>query len=737
MKMRLAAYLTTFLLISILCPTFLFAGPLDGTVNGGTMTDTATGKRIDGPGNVEFVGDWSTPAGFTVDIYALNALLRANTGVPTIANGIYTLYGPGTLGMINTAGIVFGSTAQVNAANVIISTLNIDSNNFFNPTSEGYKFYKDGNSAYIINAGRIAARPGGYIVLLSQAIDNSGTIAVSSIDAAIGKIVLAVGEKMTVALDDKGLISVAVDDSLRDTLPIIGPDGNPIGSAIKNSGKILTEGGKVTLTAKVLNNIFNYAINNTGIIEASSLVKRNGTLELVADGPAVANRGNLNADNLNLYGSSPVYFYGDTDFYNFSCSVPSKELYFEAGKTYIFYGHTYIQGTPGYVGLTKLSSNIEGTPWYSYFYNTQHISYVALKDAYNLSDTVKAESSTKWSYCQNWDTDPAWDGGGSTNNWSEAANWDTDTVPTPSDDIAFNGASTKDSVVNQDFTVNSLAINTGYTGTISINSGIKLTVNNTGTGHSVTITGGNFGTYLAALVAKTGDNFGTYTFNPATDAAPGADSNDDGRVDAGDLRILAADYDKSGDDLPGDMNHDGRVDVTDLGILATNYDRNRGSGVKFNNNREADIVSWSNDRIICAIPNGAKTGNVSIWTTGGKSATTSYFYEGGKVVLTANKTVDDLIIDRAATAAAVAGQISTLNNIPAPIPTLQELSQRQINTFSPSNNVVYFYQPLTPYDMAAFDALMVSANDYEFLKGKLSLVGHAGLLPMFEEELKR
>jgi hypothetical protein len=35
--------------------------------------------------------------------------------------------------------------------------------------------------------------------------------------------------------------------------------------------------------------------------------------------------------------------------------------------------------------------------------------------------------------------------------------------------------------------------------------------------------------------------------------------------------------------------------------------------------------------------------------------------------------------------------------------------------------------------MAAFDAMILSAADYQFLNGTLSLTGHAGLMSMFEE----
>ncbi|MCY7346297.1 MAG: LamG domain-containing protein, partial [Pyrinomonadaceae bacterium] len=60
-----------------------------------------------------------------------------------------------------------------------------------------------------------------------------------------------------------------------------------------------------------------------------------------------------------------------------------------------------------------------------------------------------------------------WDGGGATNNWSEAANWTCDLVPTSTDTIIFDGTSTKNATVDTNFSVKSLNINAGYTGTIT------------------------------------------------------------------------------------------------------------------------------------------------------------------------------------------------------------------------------------------------------------------------------
>jgi len=62
-------------------------------------------------------------------------------------------------------------------------------------------------------------------------------------------------------------------------------------SAIKNTGIISANGGKVILTAKVLNSVFDYAINNTGVIKAKSLVNHNGVVELTATGAPICNIG--------------------------------------------------------------------------------------------------------------------------------------------------------------------------------------------------------------------------------------------------------------------------------------------------------------------------------------------------------------------------------------------------------------------------------------------------------------
>jgi streptogramin lyase/5-hydroxyisourate hydrolase-like protein (transthyretin family) len=82
-----------------------------------------------------------------------------------------------------------------------------------------------------------------------------------------------------------------------------------------------------------------------------------------------------------------------------------------------------------------------------------------------------------------------WDGGATDENWSSVANWTNDIAPTAVCDVVFNGTSTKKSTIDAGFTshIKSLAINTGYTGTVSASNNL----NNDG---SFTL---NSGTFLA------------------------------------------------------------------------------------------------------------------------------------------------------------------------------------------------------------------------------------------------
>ena len=90
-------------------------------------------------------------------------------------------------------------------------------------------------------------------------------------------------------------------------------------------------------------------------------------------------------------------------------------------------------------------------------------------------------------------------------------------------------------------------------------------------------------------------------------------------------------------------------------------------------------------------------------------------------------------------AADTTAQMSLLESPRAPLPDQTDMANYQVNTFTPPIGpaYVYFYQPPTPYDMAAFDAMTLSAGDLQFLNGVIGLMGHEGLMPGGLDERRR
>ena len=73
-----------------------------------------------------------------------------------------------------------------------------------------------------------------------------------------------------------------------------------------------------------------------------------------------------------------------------------------------------------------------------------------------------------------------WSGLGVTNNWSEALNWSGLLVPAAGDIVVFDATSTKPSTIDVTTSVLGIAINAGYTGTVTQAGGSALTVGASG-----------------------------------------------------------------------------------------------------------------------------------------------------------------------------------------------------------------------------------------------------------------
>jgi filamentous hemagglutinin family protein len=199
-----------------------------------------------------------------------------------------TMAANGRIFVVNPNGVIFGPNSHVDVAGMVASSLEISNDDFL---KDNFVFSKGVKNGYVINQGTIKALSGGYVCLLGGAVDNQ-----LAIQADLGTVALASGEKITLALENNSVISVVVNEAVQSE--VFGPDGNKMASAIKNSGTILAEGGKAILTARVLNKVFDYAINNTGLIKVTSLVKHDGVIELMAEGAPVVNSGTLEAETV-------------------------------------------------------------------------------------------------------------------------------------------------------------------------------------------------------------------------------------------------------------------------------------------------------------------------------------------------------------------------------------------------------------------------------------------------------
>jgi filamentous hemagglutinin family protein len=145
---------------------------------------------------------------------------------PTNIDG--TLRANGRVFIVNPRGVVFGSTAQVNVADLVATTADTLNSTFM-----------DGNPAFrtvsplgmqVVNRGKITVDPGGSVLLLAPSVANTGTIS-----ARNGNVVLATGRAFFIDLFGDGLVQVA-------TAAVSGPPSGPItqvGTLQVGSGNVL------------------------------------------------------------------------------------------------------------------------------------------------------------------------------------------------------------------------------------------------------------------------------------------------------------------------------------------------------------------------------------------------------------------------------------------------------------------------------------------------------------------
>ena len=150
--------------------------------------------------------------------------------------------------------MLFGQGAQVDVGSLVATSMRISNEDFL---AGRYQFNAD-NTNGVSNHGVIRTADGGYIVLLGTQVENSGTLTANA-----GSVVL--GSAQSALLDFYG------DGLVKTTL-----SGEALNAVIKNSGQISANGGAVQLAT----NARSAAINVDGVVQANTLVNRNGVIRL-------------------------------------------------------------------------------------------------------------------------------------------------------------------------------------------------------------------------------------------------------------------------------------------------------------------------------------------------------------------------------------------------------------------------------------------------------------------------
>ena len=260
---------------AIVIPARAMAGPQGGSVAAGQANIAYSASKTDiYQSSDKAIIDWQSfdiSAGEHTQFHQPSSssitLNRVLDSKASEINGKLTANGHVML--INQSGVVFGAGSQVDVGSLTVTSADIDNADFMAGT---YDFKHQGHkNATIINKGQISVKDAGLVNLVAPHVENDGVIV-----AKMGKIHLASADSFTLDMAGDGLTQIMLSDEDAERL-------------VRNSGTISAEGGYVALTAGKARNLVDTLVENTGVIEASSMTTRGGTIILAVTIKAKAN----------------------------------------------------------------------------------------------------------------------------------------------------------------------------------------------------------------------------------------------------------------------------------------------------------------------------------------------------------------------------------------------------------------------------------------------------------------
>lgn len=212
---------------------------------------------------VKVHGDGDINAGWTVNVAQPSSqskyILYDVENDPTYILG--TLNANGQIYIFDKNGVIFGRDSVVDVGSIVASTGYISDANIAadKMVFEGV----GGPDAGEINLqGTINVANAGLAAFVAPTVKNSGVI-----NATVGRVVMASGEKVTLDFYGDKLVQIAAEDALENAL-------------IENTGVINAAGGTVVMSAQAAANAVDNVINMAGVVDVSSVSVRGGKIIL-------------------------------------------------------------------------------------------------------------------------------------------------------------------------------------------------------------------------------------------------------------------------------------------------------------------------------------------------------------------------------------------------------------------------------------------------------------------------
>jgi parallel beta-helix repeat protein len=239
--------------------------------NGNFTTDAANPNVTNinvTSGRATAVGNADIYLNDTVNVRADLFAVRDNRNDATQILG--NLNSNGRIIIIDGNGVFFGADSKVDVAGLIATTGDIADDQMMNNNFGEYQI-ENATTGAIENNGMINVGQAGLAAFVAPTVVNNGVI-----NAKMGTVALAAGEKATLDMYGDGLFEVEVDGKLADAL-------------IENKGTIAAEGGRVQMSALAAKGAVDNIINVEGVVTVASATQAGGKIVLSGGDAGVVN----------------------------------------------------------------------------------------------------------------------------------------------------------------------------------------------------------------------------------------------------------------------------------------------------------------------------------------------------------------------------------------------------------------------------------------------------------------